>query len=242
MDPLTTSSEPAPAEDPGPQVLVTVAHGTRHGPGNAVAAAVTAAAGERLGTRAVASYVELCEPLLAELLADLREPAVVVPLLLSTGFHVRVDLPAAVAGAGAPVVLGRPLGPDPLLAQAQVDRLREAGAEPACPLVLLAAGSSDPLATPDLAAAAGLLGELWGGPVRVATMTALGDRPAAVVRPGDAVSPYLLSPGSFADRARREAIAAGAAVVADVIGPHPAVVDLVVQRATALAVGGARPG
>ena len=227
----------SPAGRPSP-VLVTVAHGTRHGTGNEVAAAVTAAAGERLGTPAVASYVELCEPAFADVLAGLSQPAVVVPLLLSTGFHVRVDLPEAVAGASAPVTMGSPLGPDPLLARAQVDRLREAGAEPGSPLVLLAAGSSDPLATPDLRAAADLLGELWGGEVRVATLTALGERPGSVVRAGDAVSPYLLSPGSFAERARREALAAGAAVVADVIGPHPAVVDLVVERATML--GGAQ--
>ncbi len=232
---------PARAAGPSPAVaglsspvLVTVAHGTRHGTGNEVAAAVTAAAGERLGTPAVASYVELCEPAFADVLAGLSQPAVVVPLLLSTGFHVRVDLPEAVAGASAPVTMGSPLGPDPLLARAQVERLREAGAEPGSPLVLLAAGSSDPLATPDLRAAADLLGELWGGEVRVATLTALGERPETVVRAGDAVSPYLLSPGSFAERARREALAAGAAVVADVIGPHPAVVDLVVERARLL--------
>ncbi len=238
---MTPSSPPSERGVGDDRLLVTVAHGTRHGPGNAVAAAVTAAAGERLGTSARASYVELCEPLFATVMAGLQQPAVVVPLLLSTGFHVRVDLPEAVAGASAPVLMGGPLGPDPLLAHAQVERLREAGAEPGAPVVLVAAGSSDPLATADLEAAADLLGERWGGPVRVATLTALGDRPAAVVRPGDVVSPYLLSPGYFADRARRESLAAGAVVVADVMGTHQAVVDLVVQRASALVAGGRRP-
>ena len=216
-------------------MLVTVAHGTRLATGNAVAAEVTAAAGRRLGTPAVASYVELCEPSLASVLAGLQEPAVVVPLLLSTGFHVRVDLPEAVAGASVPVAMGPPLGPDPLLARAQVERLVEAGARPGSPVVLVAAGSSDPLATPDLAGAADLLARAWGGPVRVATLTALGERLDAVVRPGDVVSPYLLSGGFFAERARREALACGASTVAEVIGPHPAVVDLVVERARALA-------
>lgn len=215
-------------------LLVTVAHGTRTAAGNRVAAEVTAAAGARLGVRAVASYVELSEPLFADLLAALTEPAVAVPLLLSTGYHVRQDLPAAVAGAGAPVALGRPLGPDPLLAQAQADRLREAGAEPGQPVVLLAAGSSDPAATDDLEGAARLLGERWGGPVRLATLAGLGQRPAEVVRPGDAVSPYLLATGYFAERGRADALAAGAALVADVIGPHPRVVDLLCHRATAL--------
>ncbi|MDP2775479.1 MAG: sirohydrochlorin chelatase, partial [Nocardioides sp.] len=104
-------------------------------------------------------------------------------------------------------------------------------------VVLVAAGSSDPLATRDLTRAAELLGLAWGRPgtVEVATLSALGRRPADVVRPGDLVSPYLLSPGFFADRARTESLAAGAALVADVIGPHPLVVELVAQRAQALA-------
>ncbi|HTW14603.1 MAG TPA: CbiX/SirB N-terminal domain-containing protein [Nocardioides sp.] len=198
--------------------LVTVAHGTRHATGNEVARALTAAAGSRLGLPAVASYVELCSPLYASLPA---EPSVVVPLLLSTGYHVREDLGGA-----------RPLGPDPLLASAQVDRLLAGGARPGQPVTMVAAGSNDPLALRDLHRARDLLAGAWGGPVSLATLAGLGLRPAAVVRPGDAVSPYLLAEGYFADRTRRESV--GASVVADVLGPHPLVVDLVVQRATAL--------
>lgn len=214
--------------------LVTVAHGTRQVAGNEVARELTSLAGEVLGVPATASYVELSEPLFASVVAGLAEPAVAVPLLLSTGFHMRQDLPEAVEGAGAPVRLGRPLGPDPLLAAAQADRLREAGAEPGCPVTMVAAGSSDAEALPQLAEAAELLAAEWGGPVRVSTLTALGERPAQVVQPGDAVSPYLLSGGYFADRARRESLEAGAVVVAGVIGPHPHVVELVVARARAL--------
>ncbi len=214
--------------------LVTVAHGTRTTEGNRVAVELTAAAGERLGVATTASYVELCSPLFADVMAELREPAVVVPLLLSTGFHVRHDLPAAVALAGEEVVLGGPLGPDPLLAAAQVDRLVESGAHPGQPVVLVAAGSTDEAATADLEGAARLLGELWGAPVRLATLAGLGPRPAEVVRCGDAVAPYLLAPGFFARRARTESLAAGADVVADVIGPHPLLVDLLCQRARRL--------
>lgn len=197
--------------------LVTVAHGTRHPVGNEVARELTAAAGARLDLPAVASYVELAEPLFAEVMAA-PEPSLVVPLLLSTGYHVRHDL------AGT-----RALGPHPLLASAQGARLREAGAEPGGPVVLVAAGSTDPLATRDLMLAAAHLSAAWGGPVRWATLAGLGRRPADVVRPGDAVSPYLLAPGHFAERLRAEC--ADAAVVADPIGAHAAVVDLVVERA-----------
>jgi sirohydrochlorin ferrochelatase len=217
--------------------LVTVAHGTRTPAGNRVAAELTAAAGRRLGMTATASYVELCEPSFADVLADLRHPALVVPLLLSTGYHLRHDLPAALAGASVPVVLGGPLGPDPLLAAAQVDRLVEAGAVSGQPVVLVGAGSTDPEATDDLEGAARLLGELWGAPVRLATLSSIGSRPADVVRPGDAVSPYLLAPGFFSSRSRGDAVAAGASVIADVIGAHPRVVDLLCQRVTRVMVG-----
>lgn len=211
--------------------LVTVAHGTRKPAGNQVALELTAAAGRRLGLPAVASYVELCTPLFADVAAGLRGPAVVVPLLLSTGYHVRHDLPSALASGFDDVVLGGPLGPDPLLAAAQVDRLFEAGAVEGQPVVMVAAGSTDPASTADLDGAARLLGELWGAPVRLATLAGIGERPADVVRPGDAVSPYLLAPGYFASRGRADARAAGASVIAGVIGAHPRVVDLVCQRA-----------
>lgn len=217
--------------------LVTVAHGTRTPEGNRVAAEITAGAAAQLGWYATTSYVELCSPLFADVVATTAEPTVVVPLLLSTGFHVRKDLPAAVAAADADLVeLGRPLGPDPLLAAAQVDRLREAGATPGQPVVLIAAGSSDPLATADLEGAVALLAHAWGAPVRLATMSGLGTRPEHVVRSGDAVSPYLLATGHFHRKARHIALEAGASVVADVIGAHPLVVDLVCERAEALLV------
>ena len=213
-------------------LLVTVAHGTRHPTGNDVARAVTSAAGSRLGWSAVTSYVELSEPLFEDVVAGLTEPAVVVPLLLSTGYHVTVDLPRAVAGGSVPVALGAALGPDPQLAVAQADRLREAGAIPGQRVVMVAAGSQDPAALPDLEAARGLLAQEWGGEVALATLGGGGSRPAEVVRPGDAVSPYLLAPGHFAERAREESL--GAAVVADVIGVHAAVVELVAARASRL--------
>jgi hypothetical protein len=95
---------------------------------------------------------------------------------------------------------------------------------------MVAAGSNDPLAARDLAVATAHLAEAWRGPVRLATLTGLGHRPADVLRPGDVVSPYLLAPGHFHDRCRA---AAADHLVAGVIGAHPAVVDLVVERAVA---------
>ena len=213
--------------------LVTVAHGTRKGGGNEVAQVLTAAAAERLGLPAVASYVELSEPLFADVMTTAEQPAVVVPLLLSTGFHMRSDLPEQAALATVPVVLGRQLGPDPLLAQAQVERLVAAGARRGQRVVLVAAGSSEESATCDQMCAVAHLARAWDGPVELATLSGHGARPADVVRPGDAVSPYLLSPGFFHDRLLRES--PSDVIVADVMGAHERVVDLIVERTEALA-------
>jgi len=208
--------------------LVTVAHGTRLPAGNEVARDLTTAAGDLLGVAATAAYVELCGPSLPEVLAESDEPTVVVPLLLSTGHHVRHDVPAALAAARGPVALGRPLGPHRLLAEAQARRLLHDGAALTQPVVMVAAGSRDPLAAHDLRRAGRYLADLWRGPVTVATLGGPGVRPEDVVSPGCAVSPYLLADGHFASRLHESC--AAARTVADVIGPHSAVRDLVVWR------------
>lgn len=223
--------------------LVTVAHGTRVSAGNRVAAAITARAARRLGGRAVTTYVELCEPSLAEVMADTTSPTVVVPLLLSTGHHVSSDIPTAVAGSRATVRIARPLGPHPLLTEVLGHRLLGAGARPGDPVVLVAAGSNDPAAAPDLATAARLLRARWGGPVRVATLGGPGRRVAEAVEESRedgrvAVAPYLLAPGFFSRRAHALAQSAGAAVVAEVFGDHPLISELVVRRYRAAVAAG----
>ncbi|WP_162598740.1 sirohydrochlorin chelatase [Nocardioides gilvus] len=210
--------------------LVTVAHGTRHPSGNDVAAELTQLAGDLLGVPAQVSYVELCAPLLTDVMRECGAATTVVPLLLSTGFHVRHDLPAAVDGSPAPVAMAPPLGPDPLLARVQVVRLLLAGAEPGQDVVMVAAGSRDRLAVADLEQARDHLAEAWSGEVRLAALAGPLDRPVEVVRPGDAVSPYLLAEGFFATRTRDEG--AAATVIAPVLGPHPLLAELIAQRAT----------
>jgi sirohydrochlorin ferrochelatase len=216
--------------------LVTVAHGTRLSRGNLVSAAITARAARRMGRlRSLSSYVELCEPSFRDVMRDNRTPAVVVPLLLSTGFHVKQDIPSGVSGSQATALLARPLGPHPLLAEVMCLRLRGAGAHPGDPVVMVAAGSNDPDTVYDLAAAGRMLQARWGSPVRVATVSGLGRPINEVVEEARAdgrvaVAPYLLSPGFFSRRAGALAELAGAATVADVIGAHPLVSELVVRR------------
>ncbi len=216
--------------------LVTVAHGTRVTSGNLVAAAITARAARRMGRLpSVTAYVELCAPLLDDVMTESRRPTVVVPLLLSTGFHVKHDIPAALARSAAPTVMARPLGPHPLLAEVMCQRLQAAGARPGDSVVLAAAGSNDPDAALDLEAARLLLQRRWGAPVRVATVAGQGPSLPDVVDQARAdgrvaVAPYLLSPGFFSRRTRAQAEASGAAIVADVLGDHPLVAELVVRR------------
>lgn len=212
-----------------PVRLVTVAHGTRTPAGNAIARQVTQAAEAALGVPALSSFVELSAPLFSDVMRFTHRPAVAVPLLLSTGFHIRHDLPEALALAPGPVSMAGALGPHPLLAVAGAARLREGGVEPGRPVLLVAAGSNDPDATTDLRRAAEHLSGAWGAPVTVAVLGGAGARLEDVAAPDHAVSPYLLAPGFFATRLRSAAVARGLPC-ADVLGAHDRVVDLVVER------------
>ncbi|MFC9222171.1 CbiX/SirB N-terminal domain-containing protein [Streptomyces hygroscopicus] len=73
-------------------------------------------------------HIELNRPLLTDTLAALRGEAVLVPLLLGRGYHIKQDIPdVAAAAPHLRVLIAAPLGPDPLLAEALHARLTEAG-------------------------------------------------------------------------------------------------------------------
>ncbi|SEK27244.1 sirohydrochlorin chelatase [Streptacidiphilus jiangxiensis] len=79
----------------------------------------------RCGVRPVVGHLDHQGPHLAETLAD-RPGAVVVPLLLGSGYHGTVDIPAIVAGTDA--VLTPTLSGAPEIAHALLDRLHTAEA------------------------------------------------------------------------------------------------------------------
>ena len=91
------------------------------------------------------AYVDVQEPELPAVVAGLPagETAVVVPLLLSVGYHVKVDIARAVKSR-PDTRAAAPLGPDPRLAALLDQRLREAGVTDNDAVILAAAGSSDP--------------------------------------------------------------------------------------------------
>ena len=214
-----------------------VAHGTRDPAGVVVVSQIVDAvrtSAPFLDVRA--AFIELVEPdvrqALAGIPADRR--AVLVPLLLASGYHDRVDLPAAIAATRPDTAHAAVLGPDRRLAVALADRLRAAGVGPDDAVVLAAAGSSDPAAVESVRIQAGLLGDELGIEVGVGfgsaarptvpeAVTAARTAGAARV----AIAPYLLAPGHFADRLTD----AGADLVAAPLGAHPAVIDLVLTRA-----------
>ena len=117
--------------------LIAVAHGTRNPAGQAQVRDLAArVAARRPGLDVRLSYVDVQEPKVASVVRAVPD-AVVVPLLLSAGHHVRVDIAGAVAGT--PIPVARPLGPDDVL----LDTLRR-HLPPTDAIVLAAAGSSDP--------------------------------------------------------------------------------------------------
>lgn len=235
-------------------VLVGCAHGTRDPDGQATTRAVLAAvAAVRRDVLVREAYVDVQEPELADVVADvLAGPVggvVVVPLLLSVGYHVAVDVAGAVAPHPGRAVAAPPLGPDPRLVELVLVRLAEAGTGPADAVVVAAAGSSDPRAREPVEAVASVVAEVHPGPVSIGYAAAA--RPTvpeavAAARAAGAervvVASYLLAPGYF----HSQLALAGADVVTAPLAPDHRVVEVVLDRyaaaaATLVAGAGAEP-
>ncbi|RAJ42654.1 sirohydrochlorin ferrochelatase [Kitasatospora sp. SolWspMP-SS2h] len=178
-------------------------------------------------------HLGLNDPLLPEVLDELSGRVVLVPLLLSRGYHSKTDIPRVLSAA--PHLAGEcapPLGPDPLLTAALADRLASAGWRGE-PVVLAASGSRDQDAARDTETQAGLLADHLGVTVRPGYVAAGGPSVAARVaeltaegHPRVAVASYFTAPGDFA----RLAAAASGALTSAPLGDHPALARLVLER------------
>lgn len=219
--------------------LVAVSHGTANAPGAAAIALLVRRVAERLpGVAVHEAFVDVQQPEPATVLGTIPGPVVVVPLLLSQGFHVRVDLGEAVAGhTGA--VLAPPLGPDRRLAEVLAQRLE--GHDPNAPVVLAVAGSRDPRSLPDAEEMADLLRDRLGRDVLPAYLAAREPSLTAALaeRPDAVVATYLLAQGYFFDVTRRLAGPAATAPLLDDAEPPRALVDLVIARYRASAASAA---
>jgi sirohydrochlorin ferrochelatase len=242
--------------------LALVGHGSSKPAAQAVVSELVTDVGRLLpGVPVTAAYLGDRRPPVAEVLGELARGGVtraaVVPLLLTAAHHAKVDVAGAVRAASRDLPrlalsCGRALGPHPLLLDAVDDRLAAAGVageEPATGVVLAAAGASDRGYVADIARTARMLAarHRWSGveaafasatrPTVPEAVRRLRSRGAARV----VVVPYLLVPGHLADRVVAQSRSSGAAVVTGVLGAHPAVARLAVERYRE-AIAGMRAG
>jgi sirohydrochlorin ferrochelatase len=241
--------------------VVLVAHGSR----DPRAAAATSALARAVGLAhpawdVHAAYLDHAGPRPIDVLAALPvRQAVVVPLLLTSAYHGRVDIPAVLSSASSlplsvslapvlgPSVLGPPaLGPSvlgppvlgppvsPLLTEGLARRL------PATELdavVLAAAGTRDAAARSTVEDVANALSARLGLPCAVAYASAAPPTAGEAVerlRAGGArrigVAAYFLAPGLLYDNAVRSAREAGAVAIAEPLRDAPELVRLVAAR------------
>ncbi|UQX88266.1 hypothetical protein M6D93_18570 [Jatrophihabitans telluris] len=219
-------------------VLLAIAHGTRDRAGIAVLERLAEAVRAELarqgqsgvgrqgqsGVSVQLCYVDVAAPSLADSLAGLHGPVVAVPLLLATGYHVAIDIPAVVDGYPDQITVTEPIGPDERISRVVQARLDELGTPAPEGIVVVAAGSSDPAARDQLAEVAGHLQAGYRHRVLIGQLTDAD--PLAGVGPGTVVANYLLAPGFFDSKLRR--IAAPRPVSAP-IGAHPLVAERIVE-------------
>ncbi|QYB05278.1 sirohydrochlorin chelatase [Rhodococcus sp. USK10] len=232
--------------------LIAVAHGSRD-PRSArvVAAAVSALRERRPDLDVRLCFLDLNAPSVDQVIdtvaAEGHSSAVVVPMLLGSAFHARVDLPALLDAAHLRhphlhVRQADVLGHDARLVEAVRDRIGEAvgtGDESGLGIVLAAVGSSDPAANDRTRALAGevVAGTRWSGAV---TCFATAAEPTvqqsiSTLRQGGAerivIAPWFLAPGLLTDRLSRAAESCGPGITyAATIGPHTRLLDVMLDR------------
>jgi sirohydrochlorin ferrochelatase len=236
-----------------PLPLVAVAHGSRDPRSAAcvrdLARAVRSVAPE-LDVRV--AFLDLSEPKVTDVLGVLRAEghpgAVVVPLLLGSAFHARVDLPALVdqvapASSRFRVRISDVLGIDPRLEAVALGRLAGTGSDltdPGLGIVLAAVGSSSASANDALARMA----RRWQGSHPVAGVTPAfastsPDVPAAIARLRArgarrfAIASWFLAPGLLPDRVAAQAATIDPEIpIAPPLGADPRVAAQILRRYT----------
>lgn len=232
--------------------LIAVAHGSRD-PRSArvVAAAVSALRERRPDLDVRLCFLDLNAPSVDQVIdavaAEGQSSAVVVPMLLGSAFHARVDLPGLLDAAR----LRHPhlhirqadvLGHDARLVEAVRDRIGEAvgaGDESGLGIVLAAVGSSDPEANDRTRALAGAVvaGTRWSSAVTCFATAAEPTVQQAIstLRQSGAerivIAPWFLAPGLLTDRLSRAAECCGPGITyAATIGPHTRLLDVMLDR------------
>jgi sirohydrochlorin ferrochelatase len=227
---------------PARLTVVLVAHGSRDPRASLSTRALTAAvASARPEWDVHASYLDHSLPRPAQVLAG-RTHAVVVPLLLTSAYHGRVDIPDELAKVpGTRTDLTDVLGPaSPLLLDALIHRLPPRDLDA---VVLASAGTRDAAARATVADAAAALGARLGVPALASFASAAsptsGEAVARLHAAGFSrvgVASYFLAPGLLYDKAVASAVTAGAVTVAEPLGAAPALVRLIESRVESAAL------
>ncbi|UFR05286.1 sirohydrochlorin chelatase [Streptomyces sp. Go40/10] len=240
-----------------PPALLIAGHGTRDDAGAEAFRDFVRELGRRHPDLPVAGgFIELSPPPLGEAVTELVEQGVrrfaAVPLMLVSAGHAKGDIPAALAREkerhpGISYTYGRPLGPHPALLNVLERRLEEVLGDTdrsEVTVLLVGRGSTDPDANAEVFKAARLLWEGRGyGGVETAFVSLAApdvpsglDRCAALGARSIVVLPYFLFTGILPDRVRQQTGEWAAAHPdldvrsADVIGPEPELLDLVMER------------
>ncbi|MFI9252502.1 sirohydrochlorin chelatase [Streptomyces sp. NPDC053069] len=240
-----------------PPALLIAGHGTRDDAGAEAFRDFVRELGRRHPELPVAGgFIELSPPPLGEAVAELVERGVrrfaAVPLMLVSAGHAKGDIPAALAREkerhpGISYTYGRPLGPHPALLNVLERRLEEVLGDTdraEVTVLLVGRGSTDPDANAEVFKAARLLweGRGYAGVETAFVSLAAPDVPSGLDRCARlgarriVVLPYFLFTGILPDRVRQqtEEWAAGHPEAdvrsADVIGPEPELLDLVMER------------
>jgi sirohydrochlorin ferrochelatase len=239
--------------------LVAVAHGSRDArSAEAVSRLLDVVRARRADLDVRGAFLDLSLPRLGDVLAALHGEGhrriVVVPLLLSSAYHARVDVPGVVAEAtarwpGLSVEVSDVLGPDPGLESVALRRLLAAGArgdDERLGVVVAGAGSSHPPANLAVSAVARrwASSHAWAGalpafagatqPDGTSAASLLRDRGATRI----AVASWFLAPGLLPDRIAKQVRAVDPhATIADPLGPAPELADLVLTRYTETVTG-----
>ncbi|NHI16816.1 sirohydrochlorin chelatase [Microbacterium excoecariae] len=213
--------------------LICCSHGTDSPEGRSTISRLVAAAARAIGDVPVReTYVDVQHPQVDEVVAATPGDAVVVPLLLSPGFHTSVDIGRA-ARSRPGVVATDTLGPHPLLADILAERVAALRPAPGDAVVLAASGSSRPEAAESVERVRDALTERLGRPVGVGY--AYGATPKVAEAVADArragagrviVASYVLAPGHFA----RLVAGAGADATTAPLGDDPRVAEIVAER------------
>ncbi|WP_105036420.1 sirohydrochlorin chelatase [Cryobacterium aureum] len=228
-----------------PAALVAISHGTNSADGQAaITALVEAVAFAHPDLAVTGGFVDVQQPDVAASLGAVRPEcaAVVVPLLLSAGYHVHVDLQRETREHDRVTTVSRALGPDERLIDVLVQRLvadgfdqRVRGQE----IVLAAAGSSDARAVHDCRTVGALLEQRLDVRVTVGFLSAATPRLACAVTGARlrssnvTVSTYLMAPGFFFDLTRAQSVGAERVTTPLLVPgetPPAPLVDLVIDR------------